>query len=248
MNSPSVLRRFRRNLHDYGLVITLGKTLRSAAKRVYDARTYRIYRIDLHEATVVPPSNDTLTFRFVEAGEQSVIRQIERMEDWLHNRLDGRLCAGGLCLAALDGARVVGFNLVAFGSIEVPVIRGAWYFRPGTAWSEQITVRPAWRSKGVAAELRYRMFEALRRCGVRRFYGGTLATNRASRRLARKVGFREIIDVRYCNILGMPTWSYMRVRRATSVAVSDRPCGEGSDPSTSMRRWTLKELSAPISS
>src|SRR4029077_13305345 len=150
MNSPSVVRRFRRNLRDYGLVVALWKTLRWATKWVYDARTYRIYRIDLREATAVPQSNGTLTFRFVGAGEQSLIEQIERIEDWLHNRLDGRLRAGGLCMAALDGYRVVGFNLVAFGSIEVPVIRGAWCFHPATAWSEQITVRPAWRSKGVA--------------------------------------------------------------------------------------------------
>jgi hypothetical protein len=42
----------------------------------------------------------------------------------------------------------------------------------------------------------------------RRLYGGTLRSNVASLGLARKVGCREIVDIRHLRLLGQGTWRY----------------------------------------
>jgi L-amino acid N-acyltransferase YncA len=84
--------------------------------------------------------------------------------------------------------------------------------RPGCAWSEHIAVRKEYRRSGLGAQLRLRIFQELKRRGVRSLYGGTLVTNTASLALARSVGFREIADVHYRKFLSFEKWHYVRVR------------------------------------
>ncbi|MEW6749458.1 MAG: GNAT family N-acetyltransferase [Candidatus Latescibacterota bacterium] len=210
------MRRLRRNLRDYGRWVTLRKAAAQLFSAVYLARDLRIYRMDLcwWEPQVAAAAGETgsLEYRFVGPQEEAIIRQIETMEEWLQDTVERRLQQGALCLAALERGTLAGFNLVSFGQVHIPLLRCTRRFRPDQAWSEQISVDPRYRGQGTATQLRYRVFAELQRRGVRFFYGGTLAYNAASLALARKVGFRQIAEVRYRRLLHRPRWRCVRLR------------------------------------
>lgn len=123
------------------------------------------------------------------------------------------LRAGALCLVALQGEKVAGFNLIGFGEVSMPLVNKQRIFRKGDAWSEQIAVMKDFRQLGLGSQLRYRIFEELGRRGYKRLYGGALTSNVGSLKLARKMGFREIIDIHYFRILGRDIWRYKKVKQ-----------------------------------
>jgi GNAT superfamily N-acetyltransferase len=199
-------------LRDYGLGVTLRKTAFRVFRIVYEHRDFLIYRIDLRSWNPRLEDCQGLDYRFLEPTDAAPIEQIEAMEEWLQGSIVRRLQEGAVCLAALEDGRVAGFNLVSFGRVWVPLICAFLSFRGRSAWSDQITVDPAYRGRGVAPELRYRMFSELKARGIELFYGGTLKLNSASRKLARKVGFREIVEVRYRKVLMFESRRYTRVK------------------------------------
>jgi len=205
-------RKFTRNLHDYGAAITFRKSLGHLFGFLYDSSVYRIYGMDLDAFHPPQRQDGAFAYRLIGPDDAACILQIEAMEEWLEGSLASKLGGGGLCLAAMDGNFVAGFNLVGFGEVRMPLVNGKRNFRKGSAWSEQITVNRKYRGKGLGAELRYRMFVELKRQGYRRFYGGTLSNNHANLSLTRKVGFREIADIRYVKLLTMERWRLERVR------------------------------------
>ena len=204
-------RQFRRNLRDWGARVALGKVCAKALSPVCLRRVYRVYRIDLQTWPPREPLASGLQYRLVTREDAGLIEAIEDMEEWLEGALEQRLQNGSTCLVAIDGARLAGFNLTSFGQVHVPLLERTWTFRPDHAWSEQITVAHSHRRRGIACELRHRMFAELRARGIKRFYGGTLSANEGSLRLARKVGFSEILDVHYRKILGSRRYVCCRV-------------------------------------
>ena len=56
---------------------------------------------------------------------------------------------GGLCVVALDGEKVAGFNLVSFNEVYIPLLELKKKFRKDQAWSEQITVSKDYRKQGL---------------------------------------------------------------------------------------------------
>jgi RimJ/RimL family protein N-acetyltransferase len=65
---------------------------------------------------------------------------------------------------------------------------------------------------GLATVLRRQAFLVLGSQGISKFYGGTLPSNIANRKLSKKVGFQEIADIHYRKILNSKKWSVKRVR------------------------------------
>jgi GNAT superfamily N-acetyltransferase len=205
-------KKLRRNIQDYGWPVTLQKGLAYPVQLVFARRVYRIYRIDLARATTAHDRDvPGLAFRLLNPDDHDAIRQIEENHEWLRGQLKEKIRAGGLCLAAFEGARLAGFNLVGFGEVDIPLLNMRRAFHKGDAWSEHIAVERTVRQKGCGSLLRYRIFDELRKRGYRRLYGGALTSNSASLALARKVGFREIVDIRYTRILGKDSWQYQRV-------------------------------------
>jgi RimJ/RimL family protein N-acetyltransferase len=207
-------RKIQRNLQDYGLGITVRKALMYFVRWLYFARDYRIYRADLGALSLPTLVIGSLVYRWITHEDVDLIRQIEAMEEWLLGKVAPKLTAGGLCLIAADGDKLAGFNLVGFGHLHLYAIRMYRTFRPDCAWSEQISVSPDFRGQGVASELRHRVFAELRRRGIKRFYGGTMTDNTASLKLARRVGFREIVDIRFRKRFGIPSWRYVKLQRS----------------------------------
>jgi RimJ/RimL family protein N-acetyltransferase len=94
----------------------------------------------------------------------------------------------------------------------MPIVGVTRTFRSHEAWSEQITVHSDYRGLGLATVLRRQAFQELGSRGIRKFYGGTVPYNIANRKLSKKVGFREIADIRYRKVLGSRNWSVKRVQ------------------------------------
>ena len=196
-------KRVRRNFQDHGLRRTIMKIAGSLGSLLFYTRAYTIYRADLGDLILPGATDESLVFRFLEPTEKNFLIQIQQMEEWLDTRLDAILESGGKCLAAIDGTRVAGFNLVSFQQIHLPVIQFTRALRPGGAYSEQITVSKAYRGRNLGSTLRLELFRALKAQGTRSLYGGTDVNNHANLALCRKVGLKGIVDIRHFRIFGL---------------------------------------------
>lgn len=212
--SSTSFRKLRRNILDFGVRGAFVKGVMYLLKPVYADRTYRIYRRELGVEEYPEVRTGGIVLRVVGAGETGALGQIEGMEEWLEGILPG-IMSHGLCIGAFDGSRVAGFNLIAFDDVFVRLINLKRRLRPHEAWSEQITVHKDYRKHGLGSALRYRAFAELRQRGIRKFYGGTLASNLPSVKTAEKVGFRFFVDVRYRKLLKWDRRTYRRVKRVS---------------------------------
>jgi GNAT superfamily N-acetyltransferase len=207
-------RKVQRNLEDYGWHITGKKTLAYLFRSVYFRQVYRIYRINL-DATKPRDEPYHHKFRFEILATQNVdlIAQVESIAEWLRGGLATAIAKGQICLVALDGDKVAGFNLINFDHATLVLVNLKKKLRRGLAWSEHIAVKKEFRKTGLASQLRLRIFQELKRRGIRRLYGGTLRSNTASLNLARSVGFKEIVDIHYRKFFSNEKWWYTRVRQ-----------------------------------
>jgi L-amino acid N-acyltransferase YncA len=208
-----LLHKVQRNWQDYGWNITARKAITYLVRGVYFRQVYRIYRIKLED--VAPPPNASVyhfEFKMLSVKDKDEIEQIERIAEWMRGRLRSAIAAGQPCLVAMDGRRVAGFNLVRMDRATLVLVNLTRRLHSRCAWSEHIAVCKEYRRSGLGAQLRLRIFDELKRRGVRRLYGGTLVTNTASLALARSLGFREIADVHYRKFLSLEKWRYQRVR------------------------------------
>ncbi len=207
------IRKVRRNFEDQGIGTVVQRAIAFALSPVYEQRTYRLYRINLRAYSSQHSSAlEEIEFRLLSPSDTQAIREIEHLSEWLHGSLASRIEKGAICLAAIENGRVSGFNLISFGDVVMPLIHLKRRFRRDEAWSEQISVSKDFRKKGLGAELRYRIFEELRKRGYRKLYGGALIDNAPSLKLARRVGFQEFVDIQYRRLLGWSTWIYKRVK------------------------------------
>jgi GNAT superfamily N-acetyltransferase len=171
----------------------------------FERRVLRIYRADLNGQLSAPATVPAgLEFRFLRAEDEQQLRQIEKQEAWPKGSLS--IAKDVVCLAALCADEVVGFHLVKFGQVLIPFVQAERIFRPGEAWSEQLSVARDFLGKGVAACLRRLSIEGLRALGAKRLYGGTRRSNLAALGLARKAGFVDVADVEYVRLLHLRSW------------------------------------------
>lgn len=209
----ALFQKVRRNLQDYGLSITLRKTLAYLLRAAYFQQVYRIYRIDLASAKpFVDNQIHSFQFKLVTPADLEWIAQIESIAEWLQGQLAEGLSGGQICLVALDGDKVAGFNLIGLETATLPLVNLQKKLRKGVAWSEHIAVKKEYRKSGLGSHLRFRIFQELKSRGFRRLYGGTLRSNTASLSLARSVGFRELGDIHYRKIFSFEKWWYTRAR------------------------------------
>jgi GNAT superfamily N-acetyltransferase len=208
-----LLHKMQRNFDDYGWSVTLTKTFAYLIRSVYFRQVYRIYRINLKASTSPPElSRHNFTFKILTAKNVDMIAQVETIAEWLRGDLTGAIARGQLCLVALDGNKVAGFNLINFDHAMLILVNLKKKLRKGFAWSEHIAVMKEYRRTGLGAQLRYRIFEELKRRGISRLYGGTLRTNPASLALTRSVGFTEVGEIHYRKLLLSERWRYKRYR------------------------------------
>jgi GNAT superfamily N-acetyltransferase len=203
----------QRNLDDYGWRIMAKKSLAYLLRSVYFQQVYRIYRIDLDKAGLPRDLNPrNFTFQILTAQNASMIANVENIAEWLRGQLKQKIAAGQLCMVALDGDKIAGFNLINFRRATLVLVNLQRKLRRGDAWSEHIAVKKEFRRTGLGSQLRNRIFEELRKRGFRRLYGGTLRSNTASLKLTRSVGFEELADIHYYKLFSLERWRYKRFR------------------------------------
>jgi len=208
-----IARRIVRNFRDYGLRVTCGKSAAYLLRGVYFHQIYRIYRINLNRIAPAESSDSTqFIFRLLSPQDSGLIAQVEDIAEWLHGQMKSRIEAGQLCLVAMDGSKVAGFNLINLQEASMVLVNRRIPLRAGSAWSEHIAVLKEYRRSGLGADLRRSVFEVLRGRGIRRLYGGTLRSNIAALKLTRAVGFKEIGDLHYKKILSFEEWRFSRIR------------------------------------
>jgi GNAT superfamily N-acetyltransferase len=154
-----------------------------------------------------------LAFKILTPQDGALIAQIENIAEWMRGRLKTALAEGQICLVALDGDQVAGFNLINLTQATLILVNLQKKLRKGTAWSEHIAVKKEYRKLGLGSQLRFRIFHELQKRGIRRLYGGTLRSNTASLNLTRAVGFKEISDIHYRKFFSIEKWRYQRVRK-----------------------------------
>ena len=200
-----------RNFENYGFMITLQKMIMNFIKPLFNNVAYRFYRIDLNTIQTKPVEREDFQFKLLCNKDLDLIQQIEQMEEWLEDILQEKLNSGSICLVALNGQNVAGFNLVSFGQVYIPLIEKWRTFKVNEAWSEQITVHKNYRRRGLASDIRYLIFHELKSRGIGFFYGAALKNNHGSLRLACKVGFALIYDLHFVKFFGIKKWSLHRI-------------------------------------
>jgi hypothetical protein len=198
-------------LQDDGWMVLVARSINFALKPLYEHHRYRLYRISLSAPTEPPSEIEGVVFRIVEAWDRDAIQQIEDNSEWLKGTIHARIEGGACCIAAFKGRQLAAFNLVSFGRVYIPLVDVTRTFGLDEAWSEQISTVHRFHRKGLASQLRFRMFETLRARGIRMFYGGAPIDNLASLALARRVGFQEFAEIRFTRIIRVRRWRCVRI-------------------------------------
>lgn len=218
MNMASWIHKVRRVLEDHSWDVALGKVAMRLLAPIYESTVYRIYRMDLQKRLAAADSQqqiaeeDVFEFQVVGAQDTAQITEVENYAEWMRGEVAAKIAAGSLCLVAKQDEDQAGFNFVSSGTVHIPKLRLNRTFAPDCAWSEHIVVHRQFRRRGLATQLRMRMFHELARRGHKRLYGGAETWNTPSLSLARHLGFREIADIRFRRILGIKFWTVRRVR------------------------------------
>lgn len=196
-------KKFARNCKDYGLWISWKKSTAYLFKPLYQKIVYYLYELDLNKNVIQRGQNSKYVFRLIHADEANLIAQIEEMEEWLNGSLKKKLLNGCLCMVALDGERVIGFNYVSIGQGNIPLLKLRVITGPTEAWSEQITISSDYRRQGLASALRNHFYRELRAKGITTLYGHRQDFNIASKQSARKYTLNVMVRAEYKRILGI---------------------------------------------
>lgn len=206
-------RKIKRNIEDYGVKTAILKSTAYLLRPIFRYQVYRMYRIDIENIIPQALSLHRLSYKLVCSEDTKVIEEIEKEVEWLRSKAREKILKGDLCMVALFQDKMVGFNLVTFGEVYIPLIDIVRVFRQNEAWSEHIAVHKKFRKMGLGTEIRHRIIEELKKRGIKRLYGGTIISNKQSLQLARKVGFREMVDVTYVKALKFKRWQCKRVQK-----------------------------------
>jgi hypothetical protein len=204
--------RIVRNLEDHGFAVTAKKVLLTILAPIFTSRSYLIYMRNLQDLKPAAVRNTGLEFMWLQPEDEGEIKQIGEMEEWLSETLKSKLIKGAICLAAMDGGTVAGFNLIDLQEMTIPLLHFKRKLCTGSAWSDHISVNKAYRKSGLGSDLRNLASIELAARGIRRFYGSTQPDNLASLRLATNTGFMVFCRIKFVKLLSFKKWFFKRVR------------------------------------
>jgi len=207
------VKKFKRNLTDYGFLIAVKKMILFPFTDIYKKKDIYVYKKDLTKYEPVEKTNPAFEYVFFEKNNitESVSNQLIAIEEWLFDKLNLILDNQGICLAAMDGDTVAGFNLVSFNEIYIPLVELKRTFRKNQAWSEQISVKKVYRKKGLGSILRYKMFNELKARGNKSLYGSTMTDNISNIELSKKVGFEIFAKIGFKRLLNRKNYTFEKV-------------------------------------
>src|SRR3989304_5626412 len=95
MNVRIYIRKILRNYNDYGILSSIKKSYYYVFRNVHIHRCYRLYRINLQNASPSSKINNKFEYKIITVNDSNIIRQIEQMEEWLEGKLTKKLEGGG---------------------------------------------------------------------------------------------------------------------------------------------------------
>lgn len=195
-------KKFLRNLRDYGFTVSLKKSLLYLLKPIYENQSFIIYvyKVDLANLDKSRIDPNDFTFRFVHIDDYSLINQIEDIDEWLQGRLKSLLLRGRKCMAVLNEDRVIGFYLASLDEVFIPLLSLSVILNSDEAWGEQITIRKDHRRKGLATELKNRIFRELKKTGIEKVFGVAAKNNEASLKSIEKFPHEILGELQYLKI------------------------------------------------
>ena len=213
MTLKFLLKKFRRNAADYGFLIASKKMILYPFAKIYKKKDYLIYKKDLQSYFPNEKTNLSFEYKFFDGHNinEKILEQILAMEEWLQGKIEDIIKNGGLCVVALDGENIAGFNLVSFNEVYMPLVEIRKNFKKHQAWSEQITVSKNYRKQGLGSILRYKMFNELKARGYKCLYGGTMWDNWSNIELSKKVGFEIFLKISFKRLFNNKKYIYHRI-------------------------------------
>lgn len=201
-------RRMILSLRNFGVRYTIWRILEETLlKKLIAQRKFIIYDKDLTEVGGFELANPHLRFSFVSQDDADVLEGIEGISGFPRDLIVERLRTGSECLVAMDGNKVVGFNLASFGNIYIYYLEQRVNLSESAAWSEQISVSKQYWNRGIAVDIRNIMFQHLKQKGHTKFIGGCLELNSKARMLAKKLGFVEREMIAYTRVVKWKKYS-----------------------------------------
>jgi hypothetical protein len=206
--------KIKRNIRDYGFKKTIIKLFFGFLSFIFERKYYRIYK---KEVKVFPdeelnlPSNE-MYFKEIQSNDFDLIMQIENEAEWLKDELEKLIENGMYCLTIIINDKIIALNMINFGTIYMPLVKYKKTFNRNSSWSEHIAVDRDYRKLGLATILRKKVFNDLSDRGIKWLYGGCLPDNTASLNLARKMKFKEILDICYTKIFIFKYWKLKRIK------------------------------------
>ena len=178
--------KLRRNLHDYGLMVSLKKSIAYLAMPVFYRHTWYITKNDLANLVNLKRPERPFTFRVLQNNEPHVIDQIQEWEEWLNGKIN--LGDNQICTVATSDDGLIGFVLYALTEYDLPSTTVKIMLEKKEAWGIHIAVRKPYRRMGLATELRRTAYRDLRERGFRFFYDHVPSDNFASLNLCKNTG------------------------------------------------------------
>jgi hypothetical protein len=190
------------SLGNLGVKYTIRRILEETMlKKLFLFRNFIIYDKDLTKLNNVRLQNPKLKFSFISEDNPEILEELEEISGFSRDLIMERLQTGSDCLVAMEGNKVVGFNMVSFGNVYIHYLEQYMNLLESEAWNEQISVSNQYRYQGIAADLRNVMFKHLKEKDYARCIGGTLQINVKARMLARRTGFIEREKVTFIRML-----------------------------------------------
>jgi len=207
--------KIKRNFSDYGFKTTVNKIISKIFGIIFETAKYRIYKKDLTLKNNINNNNKQNEFiiKIIKESDDDIINQIENEAEWLRDTLKKRIKNGDNCYCIFDNDQLIGYNIISFGKIFIPLVNYYKKFNKKCAWSEHISIKKEFRKKGLAIKLRKYVFNNLKDKGYNWLYGGCLKDNIASLKLARNLEFKEICDINYYKILGKKYWKIEKIKK-----------------------------------
>ena len=185
-------KKLTRNYRDYGFFVCSKKTVDYLTKPVYDKTKVVLFKTNLQDIYEKKSYDNNFDYKSVKPKNAHILKQIEEMEEWLEGKLELSLGKKKLCLAALKNNKVIGFYLISFNDIYLPLLYPKVLLKDDEAFGEQITVQKNYRRKGLATEMRSLAYMELKRRGINTIYSTALTDNHASLKSIKKGGGKKI--------------------------------------------------------
>ena len=196
-------KKYSRNFRDYGLWVSCKKSIAYLLRPVYQKTTYYLYELSLDDYVNPTIQISKYVFRNIDPTETFMIHQIEEMEEWLKGSLKAKLETNCLCMAVLDGERVVGINYVSIGEGNIPLLKLKVLTGPEKAWLLHNSISREYRRQGLSSQLRTHCNRELKARGIQRLYSAIQESNVASRQMAKKFSARVLVRAEYKRFLWM---------------------------------------------